>query len=101
MPYVRQKTHIFIEANNLSTPNLSLAWAQTLQGEKKESLTHPINVQLRHTGVGGRTGFGLERHEPAMSPRPPGDARLSAGAQQGGSLPSPVSSLFTQVQYDI
>jgi hypothetical protein len=36
MPYVRKKTHIFTEANNLSTPNLFLACSQTLQGEKKK-----------------------------------------------------------------
>lgn len=84
MPYVRQKTRIFIEANNLSTPDLSLACTQTLQGERKESLlTQPINVQ-RTVWEGEQSA---ETYELAMSLRPPGDGKLSAGGRQGAIFP--------------
>lgn len=60
MLHVRQKKYIFTKWNNLSAPNLLLAWTRALQGEKKHLLTLHIKVQLGHTVCEECAGFSLE-----------------------------------------
>lgn len=61
-----------------------------------------MNVQLRRTGVGERAGSSLDRHMSQQCHHVPQEmGGCLQGLDRGAISPSPVNSLFTQVQYDI